>query len=94
MKKTDYSEEQVVEEKKDQAFEDLSETVVPGLSVKEYEKVRARAMEKAKNTKHRWRQKGYYLVCSACEIRHGAWVGPAVQMVGEQEDGTPILESI
>lgn len=86
--------EEVKEKDPELSLEDFIETVVPGLSTKEYESIRSQALEKAKNTKHRWRQKGYYLVCTTCEIQHGSWIGPGVQMVGEKEDGTPILEKI
>lgn len=76
------------------SIEDFIENVVPGLSVEEYEKIRADAHEKAKNTRHRWRQKGFYLVCNTCEIPHASFIGPGVQMVGEEENGTPILSKI
>ena len=75
-------------------LDEFIENVVPGLSVDEYNKIRSQAIEKAKNAKHHWRQSGHYIVCSACEVPHGAWIGPGVEMIGEQEDGTPIFRKI
>ena len=42
--------------------------------------------------RHTYRQQGYYLVCKSCEIAHAVWIGSTRIMVGEEEDGTPILK--
>ncbi len=62
-----------------------------GLTEAEIEELRQKALEKAKNTHHTWRQKGFWLVCKSCENPHASWLGPDKMMVGESEDGTPIL---
>jgi len=41
--------------------------------------------------KHIWRQQGPYLVCQACPLHHAIFVGMDKVMVGEEEDGKPIL---
>ena len=42
--------------------------------------------------RHTWRQQGPYLVCMSCEIQHATYIGMDKIMVGEKEDGTPIIE--
>jgi len=42
--------------------------------------------------RHTYRQEGGYLVCRSCELHHAVWIGMEKQMVGEKEDGTPILK--
>ena len=43
---------------------------------------------------HQWRQKGPYLVCSSCPIKHAVWIGMERQLIGFNEDGTPLLRRI
>jgi len=78
----------VVEEKE----EDLIENLVPGISKDELESLRKNAIDKAKTTRHSWKQKGFWLVCRSCEYPHSSWIGPGKVMVGEQDDGTPIFQ--
>jgi hypothetical protein len=42
--------------------------------------------------RHTWRQQGYYLVCNSCLLQHAIFIGKDKLMVGEKEDGTPILK--
>jgi hypothetical protein len=42
---------------------------------------------------HEWRQKGYYLVCVACELQHAVWIGAEKIMVGTNEKGTPLFKT-
>jgi len=42
--------------------------------------------------RHTYRQEGAYLVCRSCELHHAIFIGMDKIMVGEKEDGTPILE--
>jgi hypothetical protein len=44
--------------------------------------------------RHTWRQKGPYLVCCACELSHATFIGMGKIMVGEKENGDPILKMI
>ena len=69
---------------------ELLETVF-NLSQSEVDELRSEALEKAKNTRHTWRQKGHWLVCKSCENPHASWLGRDKIMVGEKEDGTPII---
>jgi hypothetical protein len=41
--------------------------------------------------RHTWRQEGPYLVCRSCILHHAVHVGMNKIMVGEDEDGQPIL---
>lgn len=70
--------------------EELNEEVW-GISQAELEELRDKAREQLNNTKHTWRQKGVWLVCKSCEMQHAVYLGMAKIMVGEKEDGTPIL---
>lgn len=42
--------------------------------------------------RHTYRQQGYYLVCKSCEIQHAVFLGPDRIMVGEDQEGTPIIK--
>lgn len=41
----------------------------------------------------RFRQRGPYLVCVSCEVQHAVWIGMNKMMIGEDENGKPILKS-
>lgn len=41
--------------------------------------------------RHVWRQQGPYLVCKACELHHGVFIGMDKVMTGETEEGKPIV---
>lgn len=69
----------------------LGEEVV-SFSSQELEEIRQEAIRKAKETKHKWRQKGRWLVCKSCEFTHAIWIGNNKVMVGEDKDGAPILK--
>lgn len=81
------------EEKPIENIEDVIETVVPGLSVGEYEKIRGEAIEKAKTIKHDWRMKGRgVLECRSCPFPHKAYIDPSKVMTGVDEMGHPVLK--
>lgn len=42
---------------------------------------------------HKYKQVGYYLVCTSCEIQHAIWVGPHKILVGVDEKGAPVLKT-
>ena len=42
--------------------------------------------------RHVYRQQGFYLICKSCELQHAVWIGPSKIMVGEDEEGNPILK--
>lgn len=65
-----------------------------GISEEQFEEIRKRALEKAKNTRHIWRQRGHKLVCTSCEYQHSFYIGKNKVMVGERENGEPILEDL
>lgn len=71
--------------------EEINFEQVFGITADKIEEIRQAAVQKAQSTKHVWRQKGYWLVCKTCENHHAIWIQGKV-MVGEREDGTPILE--
>lgn len=41
----------------------------------------------------RWRQRGIYVVCTSCELQHAVYIGIDRMMIGEKEDGSPLLVS-
>lgn len=41
---------------------------------------------------HKWRQKGPYLVCGSCPVKHAMWIGMDKRLVGFNEDSEPIIE--
>lgn len=43
---------------------------------------------------HEWRQQGPYLICKSCEIDHASFIGMGKQLIGLNEDGTPILKEL
>lgn len=44
------------------------------------------------NGRHVYRQRGYYLICGSCELEHANWIGPDKLMIGEDENGKPIVK--
>lgn len=42
--------------------------------------------------RHLWRQQGPYCVCKECELSHAVFIGMEKVMVGEDENGKPILQ--
>lgn len=43
--------------------------------------------------RHTYRQEGPYLVCRSCELHHAVFIGIENIMMGEDEDGNPIVKS-
>lgn len=41
----------------------------------------------------KWRQRGPFLVCTSCELQHALHIGMDKIMVGEDENGKPIIKS-
>ena len=42
--------------------------------------------------RHQWQQRGPYLVCKSCSLEHAVYIGMEKIMVGETEEGKPILK--
>jgi hypothetical protein len=40
----------------------------------------------------KYKQRGPYLVCVSCELQHAVYIGMSKMMVGEDENGRPILK--
>jgi hypothetical protein len=43
--------------------------------------------------RHVWRQEGPYLVCKECGLHHAVFIGIENLMIGEDEQGKPIIKS-
>lgn len=43
--------------------------------------------------RHLWRQQGPYCICRNCELHHAIYIGMDKIMVGEDEEGRPIIKS-
>lgn len=41
----------------------------------------------------KYKQRGPYLICTSCEIQHAVWIGMDKMMVGEDDNGKPIVKS-
>lgn len=41
----------------------------------------------------KYKQRGPYLICVSCEIQHATFIGMDKIMVGEDNDGKPIVRS-
>jgi len=81
------------EEKPIEAAEEFAETIDPGLSEAELQRIRHEAIEKAKKAKHAWVAKGRgILLCTSCEFPHRAFIDQNKVLVGIEPDGTPILQ--
>lgn len=65
------------------------------LSPEQINEVRNAALEKARNTKHRIKQRGPYLVCTSCDYPHTLLhIGVNKRLTGIAKDGSPILEDL
>jgi hypothetical protein len=42
--------------------------------------------------RHIYRQQGYFIVCSSCDLTHAVFIGKDRVMVGEDSGGQPILK--
>jgi hypothetical protein len=42
---------------------------------------------------HQYHQQGYYLICRSCDLVHAVFIGSEKIMVGQSEDGSPILKT-
>lgn len=80
------------EEKEIEQSEELMETVIPGLSIEEYNRIRNKALEEAKTMRHAWVMKGPYLICNSCTYPHRAYIGNSWTMTGIDQNGNPILK--
>lgn len=43
---------------------------------------------------HNWRQKGPYLVCTSCKLKHSLFVGLTKRLKWVKEDGEIVLEDV
>lgn len=86
--------EEIDQEEPIKSAEDLVETLVPGLSKADYEKIRSDALEKAKTTLHEWRMRGRgKLVCTSCPIPHTSYIPTNKIMTGIDVNGNPLLKT-
>lgn len=86
-----YADHKLETNSKEVSADDFIETVAPGMSKDDVERIRQTAIENAKNTKHGWRLKGGYLICDTCPFPHRAYIGHDKVMTGIDEAGNPIL---
>lgn len=86
--------EEIEDQEQEKEIKTEGEVVELGISQKELDEIRNKAHEEAKKMRHKWRQKGAWLVCRSCPQQHAAWIGLKKRMVGENDDGSPILQNI
>ena len=56
------------------------------------EEIRTKALEEAKKLVHKWRQKGPWVECTACPMKHGFYLGPQRRIKKINDDGTIEIE--
>lgn len=81
------------EAKKTESEPQIDFEQVFGITSEQIAEIRKEAVEKAKSAKHRWRQRGFWLVCTSCENNHAIWI-QGKEMIGESESGEPILRAL
>ena len=52
------------------------------------------SMTKPNLAGHSWRQQGPYIICKTCPIEHALFIGMDHQLIGLNDDGSPILKKI
>lgn len=63
------------------------------ISKEQLEEIREKARQEAINTKHVYKQRGAWLVCTSCEFEHGMFIG-VKRLKGFRDTGEPILEDL
>ena len=81
------------EAKKNESEPQIDFEQVFGITSEQITEIRKEAVERAKSAKHRWRQRGFWLVCTSCENNHAIWI-QGKEMIGESEGGEPILRAL
>lgn len=61
------------------------------ITTEQLDSIREQARQRAKETNHKWVQRGIYLVCTACEMEHAIHIGTDKLLVGF-EDNKPIFK--
>ena len=56
------------------------------------EEIRARALEEAKKLVHKWVQRGPWVECTTCPMKHGFYLGPQRRIKRINPDGTIEIE--
>jgi hypothetical protein len=72
----------------DQEFEPK---VIESISEEQLERLRKEARDKALTSRHRWRQRGSYVVCQSCDYEHGFYIERGKLLQGVDENGHPIF---
>lgn len=60
--------------------------------IQEYGEVLQKEYEFTPHALCKYKQRGPYLVCTSCELQHAVFIGMDKMMVGEDEDGRPIIQ--
>lgn len=64
------------------------------ISADQLDEIRRLSRERVINTKHKWVQRGSYLVCTSCDFEHGIHIGTNQILTGIDDSGHPILKHI
>lgn len=75
------------QEKKTETVASLIESSENSLKI-DYEEIRTKALEEAKKRVHKWVQRGPWIECSACPMKHGYYIGPDRRIKKINSDGT------
>lgn len=72
----------------------MNEQNEKGLPIEiDIEELRNKARDEALRKKHKWIQKGTFIICESCEFRHSFYIPPDKIMVGIDKKGMPIIKS-
>lgn len=65
-----------------------------GLTDKQVEEIKNKAVEKVLRARHEWRQKGQWIICQSCETPHAFCVGMNKRLIGIGEQGEPLIKEL
>lgn len=79
-------------DKPKQETEVIESFEIPEIKI-DIDEIRQKAHIDMKGARHKWVQRGSYLVCRSCPFEHGVWIEPDKRLIGINDDGTPRFES-
>jgi hypothetical protein len=82
-----YKNDKQDQKEKSETVQSLIESSENTLKI-DIEEIRARALEEAKKTVHKWKQRGPWVECSTCPMKHGFYVGPQRRIKKINDNGT------
>lgn len=63
-------------------------------TLEELEEIKNIAIKQSLTSKHIWRQRGIYVICTSCENEHAIYLGTSKILIGVRDDGSPNIVDI